>query len=102
MYEAHNYCFLWLPLLWRSSSFSSFIINSKQMTPSNLAVIFGPILLRPEVESLDSMVQSTALNSIALYLIENFEEVFPVRFPAQVLVTSLGLLCCISATLRKY
>ena len=49
-----------------------------KMTPANLAMVFGEILLRPEVETVESMMDAAKITSIVRFLIENFEKIFPV------------------------
>eukprot|EP01094_Clydonella_sp_ATCC50884_P014289 TRINITY_DN2468_c0_g1_i1.p1 TRINITY_DN2468_c0_g1~~TRINITY_DN2468_c0_g1_i1.p1 ORF type:complete len:714 (+),score=260.83 TRINITY_DN2468_c0_g1_i1:247-2142(+) len=48
-----------------------------QMTPSTLSVVFGPMLLRPEVETIETMMNASKVNVIVKFMIEHFEDVFP-------------------------
>ena len=49
-----------------------------KMTPANLAIVFGQILLRPEVETIESMMNASKITGIMKFMIEKFEKLFPV------------------------
>jgi hypothetical protein len=51
----------------------------EQMTPALLSIVFGPILLRAEVETLETMMNASKVCVVARFLIEHFEDIFPVQ-----------------------
>jgi len=56
------------------------------MTVSNLGVCFGPTLLRPEEETVASIVDLKFYNIVVEILIENYEKIFnsePDKIPLQ-------------------
>lgn len=54
--------------------------DKNKMSPANLAIAFGPLLLRPEVETIESMMNAAKITGIMKFMIENFEKIFPVDF----------------------
>lgn len=52
--------------------------NKNKMTPSNLGIVFGQLLLRPEVETIESMMNASKITAVMRFMIEKFEQVFPV------------------------
>jgi len=46
------------------------------MTPSNLAIVFGPNLMRPKVETIESNLNIPKLNIIVGDMIGHVKEVF--------------------------
>jgi len=48
-----------------------------KMTPANLGIVFGQLLLRPDVETIESMMNASKITGIMKFMIEHFEKVFP-------------------------
>jgi hypothetical protein len=48
------------------------------MNGNNLAIVFGQILLRPKVESLELLRHAPKITNILRILIEDYYELFPV------------------------
>jgi hypothetical protein len=48
------------------------------MSPNSLAVVFGSILLRLETETVETMMNSSKVTGITKFLIERFDDIFPV------------------------
>ena len=63
------------------------------MTPANLAIVFGQLLLRPEVETVESMMNAAKVTGIMRFMIENFEKIFPVGFLSFSLFNILSNVC---------
>ena len=53
-----------------------------KMNATNLAIVFGQILLRPRVETLETLLKNniSKITSVLKTLVENFNEIIPVRF----------------------
>lgn len=47
------------------------------MTVNNLAIVFGPPLLRPREETFETMYNIVSLNELTADLIENCDEILP-------------------------
>lgn len=54
--------------------------SKNKMTPANLAIVFGQILLKPEIDTIESMMNAAKVTGIMRFMIENFEKIFPVSF----------------------
>lgn len=50
------------------------------MTPSNIAIVFGPTLMRPEVETMETTLNSPLVNHTVQRLIEVFIYIFSYLF----------------------
>jgi hypothetical protein len=52
-------------------------INRNRMDPKNLGIVFGPTLLRPEKETLETMMSDTnVVNSFTALVMDNMQELF--------------------------
>mmetsp|Transcript_15919 Transcript_15919/g.62203 ORF Transcript_15919/g.62203 Transcript_15919/m.62203 type:complete len:600 (-) Transcript_15919:85-1884(-) len=51
--------------------------GNNKMSPANLAIVFGQILLRPEVETIESMMNASKITGIMKFVIEKFDLIFP-------------------------
>lgn len=51
------------------------------MTASNLAIVFGPPLLRPRQETFDTICHTVTVNSLTEFMIENCNDILA-AFPA--------------------
>jgi len=48
-----------------------------KMTPSNLAIVFGPTLMRPKIETMETTLNSPLVNHSVQRIIENFYKLMP-------------------------
>ncbi|KAL6070400.1 Rho GTPase-activating protein 29, variant 2 [Balamuthia mandrillaris] len=51
-------------------------VEHNKMTASNLAMIFGPLLLRPQIETIDSMMHGPKVTAIVKHLVEHYDQIF--------------------------
>eukprot|EP01102_Stenamoeba_stenopodia_P022646 TRINITY_DN9523_c0_g2_i2.p1 TRINITY_DN9523_c0_g2~~TRINITY_DN9523_c0_g2_i2.p1 ORF type:complete len:516 (+),score=110.47 TRINITY_DN9523_c0_g2_i2:570-2117(+) len=50
--------------------------NQNKLSSSHLAVVFGPILLRPEVETIESANNTPKVVAVTKFMIDKFDQVF--------------------------
>lgn len=55
--------------------------DKNRMSPSNIAIVFGPLLLRPRVESFASTLNIVGVSQVIKALIEHREEIFSQEQP---------------------
>lgn len=66
--------------------------SENKMTTSNLAIVFGQILLRPKLESLESLLRhSPKITNILKAVIENYLAIVPVKLLSVSLTPFLSL-----------
>eukprot|EP01096_Ripella_sp_DP13-Kostka_P004360 TRINITY_DN1656_c0_g1_i1.p1 TRINITY_DN1656_c0_g1~~TRINITY_DN1656_c0_g1_i1.p1 ORF type:complete len:305 (+),score=147.68 TRINITY_DN1656_c0_g1_i1:50-916(+) len=64
--------------------------SENKTSTSNLAIVFGQILLQPKVESLESLVRhSSKINHIVKTIIENYHAILPKDREEEQLITNL-------------
>ncbi|ORZ41233.1 Rho GTPase activation protein, partial [Catenaria anguillulae PL171] len=62
-------------LMWHLHGLSKYADHTK-MDTSNLAIVFGPTLVRPRVESMETMVNTEPQNAVVAEMIANVGEYF--------------------------